>query len=284
MSGNETPLGAIPFGRGRQYIDPMLSLPRPGASLWSPFQLLEKLPGQCLICRRWQGAKLCSACVGLWLHPVARCPRCAIDLPDATPANGEPACPLCEDQSPEFDRAVCAVHYTAPWSPLLARLKFQTGTALAKPLGDLLAQAVAPRLSGVNLVVPIPLSRRRLIERGYNQSWLLASHAARKLKLEARYDLLTRPVHTDRLMAMSAEERQQHIADAFALTQQGLRLVPGRDIAIVDDVMTTGATLNAAARTLIEAGARSVSAWVVARTPAPSSRKRAAPADARTMG
>lgn len=180
---------------------------------------------------------------------------------------------MCEDQSPEFDRTVCAIHYTAPWSPLLARLKFQEGTALARPLGDLLAQAVAPRLSGVNLVVPVPLSKQRLIERGYNQSWLLADRVARKLKLEARHDLLSRTVHTSRLMAMSAEERQQHISDAFEATPIGMRLLQGRHVAIVDDVMTTGATLNSAARALLEVGAHSVSAWVVARTPAPSKKK-----------
>lgn len=177
---------------------------------------------------------------------------------------------MCEDHSPEFDRAICAVHYTAPWSPLLARLKFQDGTTLARPLGKLLAQAVAPRLNGVNLIVPIPLSRQRLIERGYNQSWLLARHVGRQLKVEARHDLLTRRMHTSRLMAMSAEARQQHIAGAFDVTPTGMRVVLGRDVAIVDDVMTTGATLNAAAATLLDAGAHSVSAWVVARTPSPT--------------
>jgi len=183
-------------------------------------------------------------------------------------------CQSCEDQSPEFDRTITAVHYTAPWSPLLARLKFQNDTALARPLGDLLTQAVAPRVGKVSMVLPMPLSKQRLSERGYNQSWLIARRVARNLKLEARHDLLARTIHTHRLMAMSAEERQQQIRDAFEPTAQGLRDITGQDIALVDDVMTTGATLNAAARTLLEAGAHSVSAWVVARTPSPSTHKR----------
>jgi ComF family protein len=261
----------------------MLSLPRLGASLWPPSLILEKLPGQCLVCRRWQRSSLCATCLDLWRHPVARCLRCAIDQPDDAATD---VCQLCEDQSPEFDRTITAVHYTAPWSPLLARLKFQQGTALARPLGDLLAQAVKPRVGGVSLVLPMPLSRQRLTERGYNQSWLLARHVARQLKLEARHDLLARTIHTERLMAMSAEERQQQIRDAFEPTRQGLRTLPGKDIALVDDVMTTGATLNAAARTLLDAGARSVSAWVVARTPSPSSARQSTNscADRRTMG
>ena len=258
----------------------MLSIPRLGASLWPPFQFLSHLPGQCLICRRWQRANVCATCLDLWRHPVARCLRCAIDLPNGA----ADVCQLCEDQSPEFDRAITALHYTAPWSPLLARLKFQQGTALARPLGDLLAQAVAPRLGSVQIVMPMPLSRQRLTERGYNQSWLIARHVARKLKLQARHDLLARTTHTERLMAMSAEERQQHIKDAFEATRQGLRMLPGKDVALIDDVMTTGATFNAAARALLDADARSVSAWVVARTPAPSAQRRASSgADGRTI-
>ncbi|MGC4061713.1 MAG: phosphoribosyltransferase family protein [Aquabacterium sp.] len=254
----------------------MLSLPRLGAS-WPPsFQLLGKLPGQCLICRRWQASSLCTHCLEAWRAPVARCQRCAIDLPAYRADAGHEICALCEDQSPEVDRTICAVHYTAPWSPLLARLKFRDGTALARPLGALLAQAVAPRLSDVNLIVPVPLSRQRLAERGYNQSWLLARQVGKRLKVEARHDLLERRTHTSRLMAMSAEERQRHIAGAFEVTTTGLRLVPGRDVAIVDDVMTTGATLNAAAATLLDAGAHSVSAWVVARTPSPAKKAKGA--------
>jgi ComF family protein len=209
----------------------------------------------------------------MWRPRVARCQRCAIDLPRlAVGADGAAGiCAMCEDHSPEFDRAICAVHYSAPWSPLLARLKFKDGTALARPLGKLLAEAVAPRRDDVNLIVPVPLSRQRLIERGYNQSWLLARQVGQRLGVEARHDLMMRRAHTSRLMAMSAEERQQHIAGAFEPTPAGMRVLLGRDVALVDDVMTTGATLNAAAASLLDAGARSVSAWVVARTPSPAS-------------
>jgi ComF family protein len=246
---------------------------------WRPsFQWLEKWPGQCLICRRWQAGSLCTRCLSLWRPRVARCQRCAIDLPALADDTGDTAriCAMCEDHSPEFDRTICAVHYTAPWSPLLARLKFNDDTALARPLGTLLAQAVAPRLDDVNLIVPIPLSKQRLIERGYNQSWLLARHVSSALKVEARHDLLTRHMHTSRLMAMSAQERQQHIAGAFDVTPLGQYVLPGRDVAVVDDVMTTGATLNAAASALLDAGANSVSAWVVARTPSPGRQSKSA--------
>lgn len=189
------------------------------------------------------------------------------------PAHQGGTCQTCEDQSPEFDRAIAAVDYTGPWPDLLARLKFQQDTALARPLGRLLADAVAPRLriegAAPPLVLPIPLSDHRLRERGYNQSWLLAQAVAARLGLPARHDLLSRAHHTPRLMQLSAEERQQSVAQAFTVTASFEAAALGRDIALVDDVLTTGATLNACARVLLQAGARSVSAWVVARTPLP---------------
>ncbi|MBI2732308.1 MAG: ComF family protein [Aquabacterium sp.] len=196
---------------------------------------------------------------------MRRCLRCAIDLDDDHP---DTICQRCEDQSPEFDRAIVALDYSGPWPSLLARLKFQGATALARPLAQLLAEAVQPRRGATDLVLPVPLSQQRLRERGYNQAWLLAKAVSQNLGMEARTDMLARPHHTQRLMTLSAEERMLQIQEAFQVMPHAHAALAGRHIAIVDDVMTTGATLNACARTLLEAGARSVSAWAVARTPA----------------
>lgn len=227
--------------------------------------LLNLLPTRCLVCQAWQTDPICEPCLSTWREVSPRCPRCAITLDGGRPD----MCQRCEDQSPEFDRAIAALDYTAPWSPLLASLKFNDATTLARPLGDLLAQAVKPRRGRVSLVVPVPLSPQRLRERGYNQSWLLARRVADRLRLTARHDLLLRTRHTSRLMAMSAPQRDSEIKGVFSVTTQGIATLKGRHVAIVDDVMTTGATLNAAALALLAGGARSVSAWVVARTPAP---------------
>jgi ComF family protein len=252
--------------RGRQYIDLMLSAPFSWATRLRHLQALQLLPSQCLLCHSWQQDSICTTCLTRWRVPMPRCPRCAIDLPVGFRGD---VCVQCEDQSPEFDRAIAALDYTAPWSPLLARLKFQGDTALARPLSRLLAQAVAPRLGRINLVLPVPLSSQRLMERGYNQSWLIARHLGKQLGVKVRHDLLVRTRHTSRMMTLSAEERQAHIRGAFQLTKAGQQALEGRDVAVVDDVMTTGATLNAISQVLQEGGARSVSAWVVARTPAP---------------
>ncbi len=183
-------------------------------------------------------------------------------------------CPDCEAHSPEFDRAVAAVHYAAPWSTLIARLKFQGGSELGQPLGRLLADAVArqgarrtwPR---PDVVMPVPLSRQRLAERGFNQSWLIAKACAARLALPAEHRALQRVQHTERLMRMSAEARAQALHGAFVVRPEHTRLVAGRHVALVDDVLTTGATLDAASLALREAGARTVSVWAVARTGRP---------------
>jgi ComF family protein len=253
-------------GSGSQYIDAMLSALWPRVSGLPSFNLLQALPSQCLLCHSWQSGTLCQACSRQWRHPRLRCQRCAIDLPRG---HCEGICTQCEDQSPEFDRAITALDYTAPWSPLMARLKFHGATELARPLGRLLADAVAPRRGRVNLVLPVPLSPKRFIERGYNQSWLIARQVAKRLDLPVRHDVLSKVRHTSRMMSLSAEERRLHIHGAFELTRQGAKAIQGKDVAVVDDVMTTGATLNEIAHVLREGGARSVSVWVVARTPAP---------------
>lgn len=181
-------------------------------------------------------------------------------------------CPRCQARQPEFDRAVAAVHYAAPWSGLIARLKFQGQADLGRPLGRLLAQAVASRLAQgaaarPDIVLPLPVSGPRLQERGYNQSWLLARHCAQALRLPCRHDVLHRPLHTARLMTLSAEDRAMALQDAFEVPVRQAATVRGRHVALVDDVLTTGATLDAASLALREAGARSISVWVLARTP-----------------
>ncbi|MFT3856080.1 MAG: ComF family protein [Aquabacterium sp.] len=238
-------------------------LPWPPHSAWQ--RAWSWLPTQCLLCRGWQHHSVCRRCIARWQPDVPRCPRCAIGMPEGR----TDVCQTCEDASPEFDRAITALDYTAPWSPLLARLKFHGATALARPLGDLLAAAVQPRRGRVSLLLPVPLSGERLAERGFNQSWLLAQRVAMRLNLRAHPGVVGRVRHTQRLMAMTAEERQQAIGDAFAIQADAAHLLRGRHVAVIDDVLTTGATLNAVSRVLLDAGARSVSAWVVARTPAP---------------
>lgn len=236
-------------------------------------------PTMCRVCHRWQGYSVCSGCAE-WAHLDApRCDRCAVRVePDV------PLCGLCEDMPPAFDHALAAVDYELPWSPLVAALKFQEDSALARPLARLMAQTVkarwtflaphAPdtplwRRGAPSLIVPVPLSPQRMAERGYNQAWLLASQLGKQLKRPALADALLRIKHTERLMSLDMAQRCEHIKGAFTVHPAYQQQIENRHVAVVDDVLTTGATLNEIARTLWLAGAREVSVWVVARTPPP---------------
>ncbi|MCH8179917.1 MAG: ComF family protein [Proteobacteria bacterium] len=238
---------------------------------------LPRLPSPCLLCQRWQHQPLCDTCLRRWRPEVHRCGRCASPWRPALP---HLACPHCEDPCPEFDRAIAALDYVPPWRHLITRFKFGQWPALGPVLAGLLGEAVQARQAAaatqpmnagmaVDLVLPVPVSAERLRERGYNQAGVLARHTARALHLPMRDNLLVRPGQAARLATLDATERRLAIRGSFALTAEGTQAVRGRHIALVDDVLTTGATLDELSRLLRQAGARGVSAWVLARTPPP---------------
>ena len=119
-------------------------------------------------------------------------------------------------------------------------------------------------------MLPVPLSAARLSERGYNQSWELARRCARHLGCRADSELLIRIKDTSRQASLSREQRATNMRGAFAVEPTRRAEVRGRSVTLVDDVMTTQATADEAARTLLTAGALSVDVWVVARTPSPT--------------
>lgn len=238
-----------------------------------PIRLPRRLlrpPGPCLLCRRWQGHALCQDCLQRWRPSVPRCPRCASPWRATLP---HLACPHCEDPAPEFDRAIAALDYVPPWRHLITQFKFGQWPALGRPLSGLLTQAVrqhqAQRPPAVDMVLPVPVSAARLRERGYNQAWVLARHTAHALGLPSHAELLLRVTQQTRLTELDASERRQAIRGAFALGREGVQAVRGRHVALVDDVLTTGATLDELSLVLRDAGARGVSVWVLARTPPP---------------
>jgi ComF family protein len=244
-----------------QYIDAM---PTPAV----PTRLVQPLRGisLCEICRTWADGALCADCVARFAPARIRCRHCGLGLGAAAAAGS--ACPACRQSPPAYARSACAVDYGFPWDGLIAALKFQEQTALARALAPLLARAVRS-LGGapVDLVLPIPLSSERLRQRGYNQAWELARHTAGQLRLPARSGLLTRPVATAAQHALDRASRQRNLRDAFMVEPGARPALQGRRLALVDDVMTTGATVHEAADTLLRAGAAAVDVWVFARTP-----------------
>jgi ComF family protein len=174
-----------------------------------------------------------------------------------------------------------AVDYAWPWDRWVQRLKFENGLDLADPMAALCAKAwldhppqaqaeIAAR-TVATLVVPVPLSARRLRQRGYNQAWELARRIAARLDLPARADALLRLKDTRAQTEIGLLEREANLADGFAAEPRALPMLAGRSILLVDDVLTTGATAHAASLALRQAGAGRVDVCVFALTPPPSS-------------
>jgi ComF family protein len=220
-------------------------------------------PSQCEVCRQWARSRLCADCVQRFAASQTRCARCALPLGVATTACGE-----CLLSGPPFEHTVCAVTYAFPWDRLITQFKFLGQSELAAPLAMRLDHAVGAH-SGppCTLVLPVPLSTERLAARGYNQAWELARRVARSRRLPARADLLLRALDTAHQVDLSRAQRQQNLRAAFYVQPALRQVVAGQRVALVDDVMTTGATAREATQALLRAGAAAVDVWVLARTP-----------------
>ncbi len=220
-----------------------------------------------------QDCQLCGA-----LAPALLCGACLRDLPrreDAgCPCCGEAGsdsqrCGACLAEPPGFDTTISAFRYEFPLDRLLQAYKFRAHLALTGMLADSLAAAVERHLAGgdyllPDLLVPMPLSRQRLAERGFNQSALLAQLLATRFQRRLESNVLLRVRHTPPQAGLKRSERQKNVKNAFAC-EPGEVDVRGLRVALIDDVMTTGASMSEAARALKKAGARQVEAWALAR-------------------
>ncbi len=223
--------------------------------------LFRHLPSQCAICHCWPAQPLCQDCVATFAQPVSRCKRCA--LPTASSTN---TCHHCCDVPPVFDVALAAVDYAYPWSGLVQEFKFKEQTGWARSMASLLRCTpwVEPALDAADLLIPIPLSNNRMKERGFNQSALLAQALCPD---KINTSLLLRVRHTDPLSSMDRAHRERNIRNAFALATGASSKLRGKKVVLLDDVMTTGASLSAAAQVVRQAGAVHITALVFARTP-----------------
>jgi ComF family protein len=223
--------------------------------------------GRCIVCRGWCAGALCAPCDARFAFARERCDGCGLAQAVVRPPVDDARCVRCRIAPPPWSRVVAGVDYGYPWDRALADLKFhqrlEPAAALLRPL---LARLQPLRRSDVR-VVAVPLSRERLRERGYNQSWELARRLARALALEARADALFRVRDTGHQLGLHRQARGANLQGAFVVTPRHAAWVRGARIALVDDVLTTGATAHAATRTLRAAGARDVQVWTVARTP-----------------
>jgi ComF family protein len=223
-------------------------------------------PWQCPICGEGAvGAPFCGSCRAELLEAAGRaCPRCAMPLGPWARQDG--GCSRCRGKRLGFDAAIALGPYQGPIRRLCLQLKDERNAWLARWLIDLLVEARA-EVGGLPedaWVVPVPLHWKRSWERGYNQSDELARRLAKRLALR-RVRALRRVVATDPLAPMGRAERARVMRDAFRVRPALNAALSGRTVVLVDDILTTGATSGAAARTLKKAGAARVVVVVIGR-------------------
>lgn len=216
-------------------------------------------PQHCLVCQEageLPDHSLCPACRLALPWNRSACLRCSLPLP--VPAA---ACGHCQRRPPPLTVAHAAFRYEAPLDRLLPRLKFHDDLAAGRLLGGLMAEAFAGA-ERPDALIPLPLHRKRLRSRGFDQTLELAKPLARGLHLPLMDDILIRMRETAPQSRLGAAARRRNLRRAFAVTP-GAALPT--HVALIDDVMTTGATLHAAADALLRAGVVRVDAWVCAR-------------------
>jgi len=224
--------------------------------------LFHKLfPATCLLCLdpgQPPRLDLCRGCEGDLPRILSACPICATSVGNA----GLP-CDRCLERRPAFDGAFVPYRYEFPLVELIHRLKYGGQVANARILGTLLARRLAERgPPAVDAIVPVPLHPSREVRRGYNQAAEIARFAAELLKLPVEERLAERIRNTEEQAALPAVVRRINVSGAFAIRAR--RPIPA-SIAIVDDVLTTGATVAALAQAFRRAGCRRIEVWAVAR-------------------
>jgi ComF family protein len=219
--------------------------------------------GQCILCseKAQQTLDICKPCEVELPFLGPRCQRCALPLNQLN----EQYCGQCLHSPPPFKRTEAIWFYQPPIAQLITSFKYESrlsyGKTLAKMGSTSLVGAYKQKILP-SIICPIPLHWQRRFKRGFNQSEIIASVFSSQLKIPLDH-LLVRSQATPHQLGLKAKQRRQNLSNAFAVTGE----VTGKTIAVVDDVMTTGATATAASRCLLDAGAAEVHIWCLARTP-----------------
>ncbi len=217
--------------------------------------------------------RICALCISRFATPVPRCLHCALSLPSAVLR-----CEACDANALPFPfvRAVAACDYRFPWDGVIDAFKAHQALDLTGALSRLLVHALRTDGAGTtrpacDIVVPMPAGPARLRSRGFNPAWELARRVARQMQKPASPHLLARVFDATPQRSLSRSERMMNVQGTMHVAADAARHVHHRRVALVDDVMTTGASTIEATRALLEAGAHEVEVWLLARTPAPGS-------------
>lgn len=222
-------------------------------------------PAQCLLCQQasHRRRELCTGCEAdlPWLG--ARCRQCAIPLPIGSDLS---RCGQCLQKPPAYQRCLCPLRYEFPVNRLITGFKHHRQISAGKLLANLWLEACFDDFDGAtpDLIVPVPLHWWRHWRRGYNQSEYLAAQWSKALGI-TQCNAVKRLRATPAQQGLSAKDRRRNLRQAFTVSKAGA--IAGKHIALVDDVLTTGATAHSVAAILARNGATQVDIWCLARTP-----------------
>jgi len=226
---------------------------------WSRIIQQWLFPPTCLLCGApgLAGRDLCAGCAHDLPYLDANCIRCA--LPLAVP--GSAVCGNCLRHPPSFDQTHAALTYREPVRHMVHALKFHRRYPFARLLGSLLADSLAGRADLPERLIPVPLHRHRFSQRGFNPSAEIARDLGRRLSIPLDNGAVSRQRATVSQVGLTAEARARNVRRAFTVRSP----FSWRHVAIIDDVMTTGSTVNELATALRHAGAERIEVWVCAR-------------------
>jgi len=220
--------------------------------------LLRLFASQCCICGGDSAESICSPCASELPWTDTACTQCGLSL------SAPGLCGQCLIEPPPFTRCISAFEYRAPVSHLIGAFKYQRRLVYGRALSALLAARLhtEPELAA-DIIVPVPLHWRRRWTRGFNQAEVIADELAHRLRIPLHAKALLRLKQHTPQQQLTAVQRRRNLRSGFAIRGD----VRGRHVALVDDVVTTGATAAEIARTLLDAGAAAVQVWCLARTP-----------------
>jgi ComF family protein len=223
------------------------------------------VPPCCLVCRARVGAHhlLCAAC---WREvSFIRGPLCdVLGIPLPFDAGGRTVSAAAVAHPPAYDRARAVAHYSGAMRTVVHQLKYADRHDARTLLGRWLAEAGRELLPGIDLIVPVPLSRLRLLQRQFNQAAVLALEVSLQTGIPTDPLILARTRTTRSQVGMTRDQRRRNVAGAFSVPASRRARLAGRNVLVIDDVVTTGATVDACARTLKRAGAARVDVLALA--------------------
>jgi ComF family protein len=241
-------------------------------------RLLSNLfPSRCLLCHKTivsqsdngnhESIEICPECLAKLPYNEVSCRRCAVPL--VAEVEGERLCGRCIKKLPAFDYAYSPLHYEDDVIRLMHQFKFREKIAFSRTLGEIMLECwqmktmKSGNVDTPDCLLPVPLHKSRMRQRGFNQSIELSRVIAKKLNIPIEYDAVSRTRSTSAQTGLNSTQRRKNIKGAFKVVQK----IPAKHVLIIDDVMTTGSTVNELARILKKAGVEQVGVLCLARAP-----------------